>query len=124
METEQLKENCCGSLRQAGTYVRENPVPTILGALAVGLAIGLVVRLMEREERADRLRDKWEDTEDYLRSVLAPLAKKSKRAYAKSADAVREAVENAVHRANDLDVEGITDPVVGWWNRFWKKCGG
>jgi ElaB/YqjD/DUF883 family membrane-anchored ribosome-binding protein len=124
METEELKNDYCRSFRQAGSYIRENPVPTVLGALAVGLAIGLAVRLMEKEERSDRLRDKWEDTEDYLRSVLAPLAKKSKRAYAKSADAVREAVESAVHRASDLDMEGMTDPVVGWWNRFWKKCCG
>ena len=41
-------------LQQAGTYVRQNPVPTVLGALAVGLAIGLIVRMHEKETRAAR----------------------------------------------------------------------
>jgi ElaB/YqjD/DUF883 family membrane-anchored ribosome-binding protein len=122
MEPEEIRHEAGRTLRQAGTYVRENPVPTILGALAVGFAIGLIVRSLEHEKRSDQFRDKLEDAEDYLRAVLLPLAKKSKRAYAKSADAVRDAVESAVERAREIDVDDYTDPVVNWWGRIWKRC--
>jgi ElaB/YqjD/DUF883 family membrane-anchored ribosome-binding protein len=122
MDTEEITQEAGQSLRRAGTYVRENPVPTVLGALALGFAIGLIVRSMEKEDQSDRLRGRLEDAEDYLRTILKPLAKKSKRVYAQSADAVRDAVEDAVQRAHDIDVTDYTDPVAGWWNRFWKKC--
>jgi ElaB/YqjD/DUF883 family membrane-anchored ribosome-binding protein len=123
METEEITHEAGRAVRQAGAYVKENPVPTILTALAVGFAIGLIVRSIEHECRNAALRNKLDDAEDYLRSILRPLAKKSKRAYAKSADAVREAVEHAVERARDVDVEDYTDPVVSWWGRLWKKAG-
>ncbi len=109
------------SLRQAGTYVRENPLPTILGALTIGFAIGLLVRMVERENRAKSARGKLHEAEEYLRSILEPVATKSKRAYAKSAGAVRDAVDDAVHRAKDLDVSDYTGPVVGWWQKVLKK---
>ncbi len=124
MEPEDITEEAREKLRQAGRYVRENPVPTVMGALALGLAIGLAVRLMERDKRSSRIGERLDETEEYIRSVLEPLAKKSKRTYTKTADSIREAVENAVERAKDIDVEEYTDPVVGWWQRFWKKCCG
>jgi len=122
MDTEEIKHEAGRTLRQAGSYVRENPVPTIIGAVALGFAIGLIVRSIESEKRSDQLRDTLEDAEDYLRSVLVPLVKKSKRTYAKSAEAVRDAVADAVDRARDIDVDDYTDPVANWWGRLWKKC--
>jgi ElaB/YqjD/DUF883 family membrane-anchored ribosome-binding protein len=117
MDTEEIKKDTQRALRQAGDYVQNNPAPAIFGALVVGIAIGLLARALEKEDRP-RLQDRLEDTEEYLRSVLKPLAKRSKSAYAKSADAVRDAVE----RARDLEVDDYTAPVVSWWQRFWKKC--
>ena len=122
MDTEEIKHEAGRTLRQAGSYVRENPVPTIIGAVAFGFAIGLIVRSIESEKRSDHLRDTLEDAEDYLRSVLVPLVKKSKRTYSKSAEAVRDAVADAVDRARDIDVDDYTDPVANWWGRLWKKC--
>ena len=122
METEEITHEAGRALRQAGTYVKENPIPTIIGALAIGFAVGLIARSMEHESHADRIRGRLEDTEDYLKSILRPIAKRSKRAYSKSAEAVRDAVESAVDRARDIDVEDYTDPVVSWWGRVWNKC--
>ena len=34
-------------------FLRENPVPTILGALAIGLAIGLAIRYASSEEKEE-----------------------------------------------------------------------
>ncbi len=123
METEEIKENAGDKLRHAETYLRENPVPAIVGALVVGLVIGMVVRSVGHEERPENmLKDRLEDLETYLRRNLAPVAKKGRRAYSKSADAVRDAVESAVDHARDIDVEDYTDPIVSWWTRFWKRC--
>ncbi len=116
MDTEEIKQDTTRALRQAGEYVQNNPAPAIFGALVIGIAIGLLARSPERDERSQLL-GRLEETEDYLRSVLKPLAKRSRDAYAKSADAVRDAVE----RARDIDVDDYTDPVVGWWQRLWKR---
>ena len=37
-------------------YLRENPIPTVLGALALGLAIGLAIRYSSRPEEPEPLR--------------------------------------------------------------------
>ena len=34
-------------------FLRENPVPTILGALAIGLAVGLAIRYASSEEKEE-----------------------------------------------------------------------
>ena len=34
-------------------FLRENPVPTVLGALAIGLAIGLAIRYASRPEEKE-----------------------------------------------------------------------
>jgi hypothetical protein len=109
-------------LQDADAYLRSNPLPAVLGALAVGFAIGLLARLLEPQPRKARLRDHLEDAEDYLHSVWTPFAKKTSRAYHKSAKVVRGAVEDTVDRVRDVDVEDYTDPVVKWFRRFWKSC--
>lgn len=106
-------------LQQADTYVRKNPIPIIVGALGLGLAIGLLSRPTPPSVRG-LLQNNLDDTGEYLRSLLSPYAKKSNRAYRKAADAVREAVEDAVEKARDVDVHDYTDPVAGWWQRIWR----
>jgi len=44
-----------------------------------------------------------------------PRAKRGKRAYADSAEAVRDAVEHAVEKARDLDIDR--------WRNWWKRSG-
>ena len=98
-------------LQEADHYIRANPVPAVLAALAVGFAIGLLTRLAEPEPKHEPLRDAL----DEIRSLLAVGAKRGKKAYAQSADVVREAVEQAVEKAREIDV----DPVAKWWKRLW-----
>ena len=99
-------------LREADDAIRANPIPAVLTALGVGFAIGLATRLLEIPERKpEPLRDALDD----LRALLATGAKRGQRAYADSAEAVRDAVEQAVEKARDLD----TDPVANWWKRLW-----
>jgi len=92
---EQAKEKAGRARERTEFFLRENPVPLILGALAAGLAIGLAIRFASsaREKEAERKspvgRVNW--------SVLSlpflwPLLKSLTEKYHDSADAVREGV--------------------------------
>lgn len=122
LETEQEQHG--QPLRDTETYLRSNPIPALLGALAVGFAIGLLARTLEPQPRPTRLRGHLDDAEDYLHSLWTPFAKKTRRAYHKSAGAMRGAVEETVERVRDVDVEDYTDPVVKWFRQLWKSCCG
>ena len=112
MNTDEAKERATDLLRETDNAIRANPIPAVLTALGVGFALGLATRLLELPERkSEPLRDALDD----LRALLATGAKRGKRAYADSAEAVRDAVEHAVEKARDLD----TDPVANWWKRLW-----
>jgi ElaB/YqjD/DUF883 family membrane-anchored ribosome-binding protein len=115
MNTEDLKSQGNDLVRQTENYVRGNPIPALLGAAAVGFALGLVARSLEPRRESEP----FQDALDELRSVIKPIAKKTRKAYANSSDAVRDAVEQAVERARDLDVDRYVDPVTGWWKRLW-----
>ena len=112
-----LEENREDALHKADAYVRENPVPAVLCALGIGFAIGLLVRVLENHEKKSFFDDPIHETEDYLSNVFRPVAKKTRKAYQRSADAVREAVDSA----RDVDVEEYTDPVVNWFRNLWKR---
>lgn len=112
MNTDDAKERAQDFLRDTDNAIRANPIPAVLTALGVGFAIGLATRLLESP---DRKHEPLRDALDELRAILATGAKRGKRAYAESAEAVRDAVEQAVEKARDLDV----DPVANWWKRLW-----
>lgn len=102
-------------LREAEDYVRTNPIPALLGAVAVGFALGLVARSLESRREPEPIRDALNE----IRSMLGPLAKKTRQAYSDSSDAVREAVEHAVEAAKDFEMDRCVAPVTGWWKRLW-----
>lgn len=60
------------ALHRADEYVRENPVPMILGALAIGFALGLLVHHSEPTPRSrwDDVRDCVGDSEESLKDLL------------------------------------------------------
>jgi hypothetical protein len=115
MNTQDMKDRGQDLVRETENYVRGNPIPAILGAVAVGIVIGLVARSLEREREPEPIRDALNE----LRGILKPLAKKTRGAYANSSHAVQDAVHGAVERARDLDVEHYVDPVAKWWKRLW-----
>lgn len=111
MNTDETQAPAHDLLRQTDDAIRANPIPAVLAAFGVGLALGLATRLVEPERKHEPLRDALDD----LRALLATGAKRGKRAYADSAEAVRDAVEQAVEKAREID----TDPVANWWKRLW-----
>jgi ElaB/YqjD/DUF883 family membrane-anchored ribosome-binding protein len=46
-------ENAKMARERTEVFLRENPVPTILGALAIGLAIGLAIRYANSEDKEE-----------------------------------------------------------------------
>jgi len=111
MNTQEAKERAQSLLHETDTCIRANPIPAVLAALGVGIVIGLMSRLLEPPRRREPLHDAL----DELSSLLASSAKKGKAAYEHSADVVRDAVEQAVEKAREIDV----DPVARWWKRLW-----
>jgi len=108
---ENLKTQGQDLVRQTENYVRGNPIPSLLGAVAVGFALGLIARSLETRREPEPIHDALNE----LRALLLPLAKKTRKGLSESSDAVREAVEQAVERAREIDL----DPVAGWWKRLW-----
>lgn len=93
-------------------FLRQNPVPTVLGALMVGLAIGLAIRYASRpSERTINLRTPFGDAD---LSALNPFLKKVKRRYEDSAEAVREGVD----RLRDIDVDRYVKPLRKRWQAW------
>jgi ElaB/YqjD/DUF883 family membrane-anchored ribosome-binding protein len=111
MNTHDAKERAQDLLRETDNCIRANPVPAILTALGVGFAIGVLTRYVEPSPR----KEPWQETLDDIRDALSSSAKRGRKAYAHTSEVVREAVEQAVEKARDVDV----DPVVKWWRRLW-----
>lgn len=114
MNTQDLKDRGQDIVRETENYVRGNPLPTILGALAVGFVIGVAIRSIEREREPEPLRDALNE----IRGMLKPIGKKTRDTYAQSSDAVLHAVESAVDKARDLEHQ-YGDPVAKWWRKLW-----
>jgi hypothetical protein len=99
-------------------FVRENPVPTILGALGLGIAIGLAIHYAStREDRTEI------DVKSALGNVnwgllslpfLWPFFKSAKEKYERSA----EAVKDGVNRLKKIDVDDYTKPIRKRWKRW------
>jgi hypothetical protein len=111
MNTQEAKTHAQDLLRETDNAIRANPVPAVLAALGIGFAIGLLIRNFEPAPK----REPWQEALDEIRGALASSAKRGKKVYAHSADVVRDAVEQAVEKAREIDVE----PGGKFWKRLW-----
>src|SRR5213592_1428445 len=78
-------------------FVRENPVPTILGALGLGIAIGLAIRFASTSEERAKVEAK-SPLSDLDWSVLSlpflwPLFKSAREKYERSAETMKDGVK-------------------------------
>lgn len=98
-------------------FLRENPVPTILGALVVGLAIGLAIRYASSsEEKEVEVKSPLGNVNWSAMSLplLWPLFKTVKRKYEDSADVVKEGID----RVKDIDVDRYVKPLRKRWKAW------
>jgi len=114
---DQTKEKASRALERTEDFVRENPVPTILGALGLGIAIGLAIRYAAPSDRKQEivLESPWGKFNWSLLSLpfLWPLFKSARE---KSEDVMR----NGVKRLKKMDVEKYAKPIRKRW-RAWTR---
>ena len=113
----QTKKKASLARQRTDLFLRENPVPMILGALAAGLAIGLAIRYASRSEpkeievKSSFGRINW--------SVLSlpfvwPLFKSLKEKYEHSAETVKEGID----RVRNIDLHGYAKPIKKRWKAW------
>lgn len=98
-------------------YLRENPVPTVLGALAIGLAIGLAIRYSsEAAEREVEAKTPLGNVNLGMLSLpfLWPFFKTVQRRYEDSTEVMKDGVD----RLKSVDVDRYVKPLRKKW-RSW-----
>ena len=112
---DQAKEKASRALERSEHFVRENPVPTILGALGLGIAIGLAIRYAAPSERKREIvvESPWGKMNWSVLSLpfLWPLIKSARE---KSGDVMR----NGVKRLKKMDVERYAKPMRKRWKAW------
>jgi hypothetical protein len=117
---DQTKKNTNRALERTEHFLRENPVPTILGALGLGIAIGLAIRHVAPSERKHEIEVKspvgtfnWT-----LLSLpfLWPFFKSARKKYEESTEALKDGVK----RLKKVNVERYAKPIRKRW-RAWTR---
>jgi ElaB/YqjD/DUF883 family membrane-anchored ribosome-binding protein len=114
----QTKEKAGVACDRTESFLRENPVPTILGALAIGLAIGLAIRYAANsDERRDvEVKSPLGDANLSFLSLpfLWPFFKLIRERYEDSAEAVR----GSVGRLKKIDIDDYAKPIRKRWKSW------
>lgn len=108
---EQTKERASVARERTEVFLRENPVPTILGALAVGLAIGLAIRYASSEEEKSEIKTplgNWSWSFLTL-PFLWPVIKSAKEKVEETTDAWKGGGRSKI------DIDRFTKPIRKRW---------
>jgi hypothetical protein len=114
---EQTKAKASSTLERTEFFLRENPVPTIVGALTIGIALGWVLHYATRpEEKEIELKSPLGRINWGFLSLpfLWPLFKSLKEKYGDST----EVLKDSVGRLKNIDVERYTKPVRKRWKAW------
>lgn len=98
-------------------FLRENPIPTVIGALALGVAIGLAIRYASSSaEREEESKSPLGGADLSVLSLpfLWPLFKAMRRKYEDSADVVKGGVD----RLKKVDVDRYVKPLRKKWKTW------
>jgi hypothetical protein len=115
---DETKEKASRARKRTEYFVRENPVPLIIGALGIGIAIGLAIRYASPVERKTEIEVK-SPLGDVNWSVLSlpflwPLFKSARKKYEESADAMKDGVK----RLKKIDVNRYAKPIRKRWKAW------
>lgn len=114
---EQTKERASIARERTEFFLRENPVPTVLGALAIGIAIGLAIRYSSSSaEKEIEAKSPLANVDLSILSLpfLWPFFKSLRRRYEDSADVVRDGVD----RLKKVDVDRYVKPLRKKWKAW------
>jgi hypothetical protein len=115
---DETKEKASRARERTEYFVRENPVPTILGALGLGIAIGLAIRFGSSSERKEEIEVK-SPLGNLNWSILSlpflwPLWKSARERYESSAEAMKDGVK----RLKKIDVDRYAKPIRKRWKAW------
>jgi len=119
----QTRERATVARQKTEFFLRENPVPTILGALAIGIAIGLAYRYStEHEEKQIEAKTPLGNVDLSFLTLpfLWPFFKTVKNRYEDTADVVKDRVGEGVDRLRKVDVDEYVKPLRKQW-RSWTR---
>jgi ElaB/YqjD/DUF883 family membrane-anchored ribosome-binding protein len=114
---EQTKERASVARERTEFFLRENPVPTVIGALAIGVASGLAIRFSSSSaEKEVEAKSPLASIDLSILSLpfLWPLFKSLRRKYEDSAEVVKDGVD----RLKKVDVDRYVKPLRKKW-RAW-----
>ena len=114
---QQTKQTAGTARERTEFFLRENPIPTVLGALTLGLAIGLAIRYASSsDERETEVKSKLADVNWSVLSLpfLWPFFKTVRQKIEDSSEAVKDGVD----RLKDVDVNRYVKPLRKKW-RAW-----
>ena len=116
------KEKAGRARERTEYFVRENPVPAILGALGIGIAIGLAIRYASPTERKTEIEVK-SPLGDLNWSVLSlpflwPFFKSARKKYEESAEVMADAMKDGVKRLKKIDVDRYAKPIRKRWKAW------
>jgi len=114
---EQTKERASVARERTEFFLRENPVPTVIGALALGVAIGLAIRFSSSSaEKEVEAKSPLANVDLSILSLpfLWPFFKSLRRKYEDSADVVK----GGVQRLKKVDVDRYVKPLRKKWKAW------
>lgn len=113
---EQTKERAGAARDRTEVFVRENPIPVLLGALGLGIAIGLAIRYASSAVGEEEPEEKASEAAWSFLSLpfLWPLLKSVKTKAEDSADAVKEGFD----RVRNVKVSSYTKPIRRRWKAW------
>ncbi|HEY0370132.1 MAG TPA: hypothetical protein VGC85_11085 [Chthoniobacterales bacterium] len=106
-------ENWREKREKAEFFLRENPIPTILGALTIGIAIGLAIRFASEEDEPE-IETKALGNVDLsflTMPFLWPFFKTAKSRAEDAAEVVKDRVSEGVDRLKKVDVDDYVKPL-------------
>jgi ElaB/YqjD/DUF883 family membrane-anchored ribosome-binding protein len=114
---EQTKEKASNARERTELFLRENPLPTIIGALAIGLAIGWTLRYATRsDEKEVEIKSRLGNFNWSFLSLpfLWPFFKSMKEKYEDSAETMKDGVD----RLRKIDVQRYAKPIRKRWKAW------
>jgi ElaB/YqjD/DUF883 family membrane-anchored ribosome-binding protein len=114
----ETKERAGRARERTEYFVRENPVPTILAALGVGIAIGLAIRYASSSEQKTEIEVKSPlgnlDWSFLSLPFLWPLFKTARKQY----ESTTEAMKGGVKRLKRIDLDRYAKPIRKRWKAW------
>jgi len=115
---QQTKDKAVTARERTEFFVRENPVPTLIGALVIGVALGLAIRYAsdssDREEAEVKTPLGNVDLGVLSLPFLWPFFKSMRRRYEDSADVVKGGID----RLKRTDVDRYVKPLRKKWKAW------